>query len=69
MIGLVSKPRSPLSQVLVSEDPVAGLVPVLQANVTVVPWSTDVAVDPGTLMPLSPCNEHPVYNVSVFLYL
>jgi len=59
-IGSVSKPKLfPLSQVLVSVDPVAGLVPVLHANVTVVPWSTDVAVEPGTLMPLNPLNEHP----------
>ena len=60
-IGSVSRPKLfPLSQVLVSVDPVAGVVPVLHANVTVVPWSTDVAVEPGTLMPVNPVNEHPV---------
>ena len=60
-IGSVSKPKLfPLSQVLVSVDPVAGLVPVLHANVNVVPCLTEVAVEPGTLMPLNPVSEHPV---------
>ena len=69
-IGSVSRPKLfPLSQVLVSVDPVAGVVPVLHANVNVVPWSTDVAVEPGTLTPINPANEHPVWKYEGFIQL